>query len=89
MTAKSMELKTSTRFGAGPLKSDAYVDDMRIGSPDGKGPNVFIKDMNIGAAYECSFMSGKPGELEAVIGLSYPNLGTKTLGDSILGFIDK
>lgn len=82
-----MNKKTTITYGAGTLNGDIFVDDFRIGVADGNGQHITVKQMPYGLATDAPFFSGKPNELEAVIGLSYPALGHEGMGDSILGQI--
>lgn len=46
-----------------------YEDDVRLG-----GDKIHLKKLPFGVLYETNFLSGKKGELEAIVGMSYKNL---------------
>lgn len=86
ITAKNMNQKSKSQFGAGDLIADLISDDFRIGKVGDNGKSITVKDMPIGAVSKCSFMTGKPGELEGVIGMAYKELGDHGI-DSLAQYI--
>jgi hypothetical protein len=59
-----------------------YSDDIRVGH----NSEIVVSDVTFGKVDESSFFSGKAGDLEAVIGMGYPELaeeGTVSLVDEM------
>jgi hypothetical protein len=76
ITAQNQHRDASITFVGASLDGKFFKDDVHFGVKDGK-PAMTTKSVTIGKVDRSSFFTGKPGDLEAVIGMGYPALAEK------------
>ena len=76
ITAQNMKRDASITFVGAALDGKFYKDDIHFGVKDGK-PSMTAKGVVIGKVDKSTFFTGKPNDLEAVIGMGYPSLAER------------
>ena len=83
-TSKDQKKESVSFFNAGPLKSDVYLDDLRLGVGN---KSIHLTDFRFGAIKESKFVSGIKDSLEGILGMAYNAIGDDHKVDGLPNYI--